>query len=275
MNNSKKAKKSLQRRIDSFNNFFEYVDTINKIVPGAKKLKERTEWELETLEKLPIKLQSSIDNTFVNSLYATTAYVDSNLPTPQVVNVNSLSAMVTADSTTVLSLVMQFDSEEPEIHNWAVVATQSYRALQKRQEVENEVFKKLQRLNNEIAKNFRRSLDEYEKAIALNKITSNIANNFRNILYKVRGELWNIVKKPSEQKIDWVKLSDRISIEGSGAPERIKLKDMENHWKKLHSILSTMDKDKNKYEHTKEEIEDVKTMYLDYLFTILNLVRLV
>ncbi len=272
MNNFEKAKKDLQERIERIDYFFEYLDSQNEIVPHAKKIKEKTQWELETLEKLPEELRSKINDDFVNHLYDTTTYIDKSLPTPQSIYVNSMSAMATSDSTNVINFILQFDSKRPEINYWAVAQTSKYRELQKKQEIEREIFKKLKILNNDIADRFKKSLDEFEKALALENISSNIANNFRNTLYKVRGEIWDSVKKPNEQKLDWGKITERVSVEGTGTVERAKLREMETLYNNLHdNLLSPMDKDR--FEFSKEKIEQAKTMYLDYLYTIVNLIK--
>ncbi len=55
--------------------------------------------------------------------------------------------------------------------------------------------------------------------------------------------------------------------------EKMKIFCAENKlYKNLHdNLLSPMDKDR--YEFSKEKIEQAKTMYLDYLYTIVNLIK--
>lgn len=187
----------------------------------------------------------------------------------------SASVFSTGTGLTTFSCVEALDiiKKDPEYSAYYNDVIQQYESSQSGQERINIIKSMLDNISIVLSKQYMETINLY-KQYQINLIDdASFANSLRNLIYKLQGELKDIINKKfnlSEKKFKWNFLCNYLAKNGKGSVEHKQLINMKTKYDDIIDILSNISKNRNN--QTKAHITIIYSEIIDFIYSVLNLI---
>lgn len=270
----------IEEHLNYLKSWLDNFKKASKIYPQVYKAYEMAKFKNEVINNTP----DHLDKIIIEKLFDEFSYgIDywQNLPRIEgpisSFDINTGITYSVSGSTGGYGILNELQKEEDEIGVWASKYCSKYEEIQNNQDRINHIVDELDKLNPDLKDEFRKSVEAYEKY--KNDLISQqeLGILIRNVLEHHKGELYNraltIVKsiRPSAQKIKkWNEMANELAKNGVGSHEYNLLINEGNNYTSLHNTFTYMQK--NIAQFDKNFILGQKSLFLDYLFNISNLI---
>jgi len=263
-------KKTLKELEDWAENF----QKAQQVAPFVEKAIEQKKWETETMDTMP----EAATDIPLDRLYETWRLERANwteiLPPMPRYDVNLFPTGVAINTTSAVTLydVVNIASEIKEAASWANRQKTKYSKIHEDQNRIEEVKRLLQKLDPAREGEF----EEAEQAYRVRRLGAGqdtaVGIAMRNVLEHVKGNLFEVAKeKPSEQKIMWSVMAERLANGGPNSPAHQTLLNLESDWKSLHTRFTEISKNLDSGVAT--DLESAFVQAVDFLFGLLSLIN--
>ncbi|MHA1280274.1 MAG: hypothetical protein ACTSQ8_24130 [Candidatus Helarchaeota archaeon] len=245
-------------------------------VPQIQNLVERTEWEIKMLTDLPEGGEEFIPPGIIGSYGVGNDFIEENFPLPPkyyLEATNSTASISVASSTDLYSVVSRVgEIKANEFQVFSGLHTSIYRDMQEKQTRFEKINNHLQQLNSDRIDEFISAREAYlaMKADVGNREAAGIA--MRNVLEHFKGDLFELARKHEKENMTWDQMSKRLAKNGVGSIEHSELLRQKQKWGSLHIRLSEVAKGQKN--GLVADLDDIYTMLLDHMFTILGVINL-
>lgn len=243
--------------------------------PTVERAWELAKWEENALINAPAEVcfDPVIERQMSNEL----TLWQSALPQMPQYNHDQIRQVYTSSFTSGSAMYTQISKtsqqlQDPEIEQWSTQYTERYETIQHRHNRREEVLKLLGSLNPERVEEFEKACEACESVQGgwLSQEDAGIA--MRNVLEHVKGDLWQVAKRPHEQKFKWPIMVDRLSKTGPGTHMYQTLLDEETKHRQLHTELTHVAK--NMKSVSGRDVVVLMTRLQDHLFIVLSSIEL-
>lgn len=195
-----------------FNRIKDYVNTI----PFLEKELERTKWEIDALENIPVEARDFPTYQILNNIEEETKLLKLGIKLPPVINQEELS-LYSVTSGTASSDVFEFvskvgDIDSPITKKYSLVYSESYKSFQNKYDLVEEINQKLSNLNfsnTQVRFNDAfNSLQRYKNGILSETST---AIEIRTFLDGLKGDLFELAKNHHNENMTLDILGNRLS----------------------------------------------------------------
>ena len=258
----------------------EWLDQHKKaqeVVPFVQRNLEFTEWEIEALnntpdeaDKIPLPdLSAKLDqeNKFIKKAFPM-------IPAYDMIIVGDATAVSTSSSTDVYAFVSSVgDIGTPKAVEYSETYTAKYQELQSAHKRSDQVRRLLSGLTSpETTVRFDRASHAYNATRAGTAERTSAANEIRNLLYGVKGDLFKKARSWPNENMTWKKMANRLSKGRPGSTEHQQVLDQATNHSHLIGRLSDISKDREAGSTT--NLDNVWAKVLDHLFIVLTLVKI-
>jgi len=268
----------LQKRREYLMQWQENHSAAKDVAPIIKEQLDYANWAMDSLKEMPTMSGEKGQPDFVNRLEAENAYMRDAIPMiPQYNMVDAYGA--TAVNTSGYSGMYQYiagaqDYGKVQVVDWSKTYTNRYREIQETHGKKDRVRSLITQLEDgqlnvrfdDAYKNFVLSQSDEKECIAA-------ANSIRNLLYGIRGKLWERVPHQKNEKFKWEKMVTSLVDQGLlNLQQQQTLNDEQATYDYIISELSPMAK--NHGSTTSSLLENVWTQLLDLIYVLLTLIIL-
>ena len=247
----------------------------SQAAPLVQQAWELAKWEEDALNDTPKGM--SFDPTTVEQLRNEVSSWQSVLrPMPaydhsEIALVNSSASSGGTAIYTQISYAGQ-QVQDPIVEDWSTRHTEQYETMQSRHNRRAQVRRLLGCLNPDRVEEFERAWEALEgvRGQWLSQEKAGIA--MRNLLEHSKGDLWQIAKRPHEQKFKWPIMVQRLSKTGKGTLAYRTLLSHERTHRQLHQELTQVAK--NLRSVSRRDVTALMTRLQDHLFVVLSSVTL-
>ena len=246
-------------------------------VPFVKQNIEFTEWEIEALKNKPddsvkVPLPNLSDKLKQENIFIKKALP--MVPDYDTVILGDATAVSTSSTSAVFCYVLSVgDLGTKETVEYSDKYTEKYRKLQSDYDRLDKVRTLVSKLANpNTSKRFEQAFLAYtHSSTGIGERTS-AASEIRNLLYGVKGDLFDKACNRNRENMTWEKMANRLSKGDSGSTEHQQVLDQQNNHSYLIDQLSNISKDREGISVI--NLDDVWTQVLDHLFIVLTLVNI-
>jgi hypothetical protein len=248
-----------------------------EIAPEVKKNLDFTEWQIRTFENRP---DESIEIGFPDlqqTLDSDVAYMDFALPMmpsydkDDVQGTTAFTSSGTADISVWSGRVGDLGTDDA--ITFSTIVSNELEDLQTQYDKPNEARSLIIRLGNpQTLERF----DEAKSAFSLvdrgTDMRPAAANSMRNLLYGLKGDLWQLARKHEKENMNWEGMAERLALGERGGPQFQELLKQEARFSSLISRLTDVVKDREGGSAT-----DLRRIWMelqDYIIGLLGLVQL-
>lgn len=250
-----------------------YLD-VQRAIPFVQRNLDQTDWQLKVYENLPpeaseIPIYGRKNGLEAENQYLKDRYQVVDVPPAGILNSTaSVTTSGTSDDYTYVSRVG--DLATPSASAYANIYITQYQDMQFAQDRPQQVRALLSKINTpNIYERFDTAYDAYQgyKAGAVKRTAA--ANEIRNLLLGLKGDLWNKARKWPKEDMNWNNMSARLAINGGGGQEHVILDAQERKHTSLLGRLADVLKDREGGSIT--DLNSIWTEVLDHLYTVLGL----
>jgi hypothetical protein len=245
-------------------------------IPYIQQDIDQIEWQLRALkarppesDEIPFTItndQLEEENKFIRISYPV-------LDVPFGLSVNSASsALTTSGSMGVYDYVNRVkDLGTPDAVNYGNTFISEYGKIQEAQQRPREVRELLEKLNSpNTLDRFDKALNAYQAYRSKSAEKTATANEMRNLLLGVRGDLFALARRWSKENMTWPTMSARLAINGGGGIEHVFLGNQQKVYASLNQDLTDILKDREGGSIT--DLDSIWTKLLDFLFAVMGLI---
>jgi hypothetical protein len=250
---------------------------VNDALPFVEENIENTQFVIDAISNLPTVSGDKSILGFRDTIkrdYDFTLSAFPPIPKYDISQLNTASSITTSGTVSMFSYFQSFDSyNDPNIQKYIVKLGKDYQNLQEAQSRPKKVQDLVTKLNNpNTAERFSKASKAYTLSKAnINSLTE-AGSEFRNLLYGIKGDLLNLARVSPNEKISWQEMANRLSKSGPNDEPLNELISQETYYKTLTDKLSQIAKDR---QHTTiEQISQIWSEILDFIYTVLGLIKL-
>ena len=243
-------------------------------MPYVQKKLDLTRWGIHALENRP-DVSGEVPSASGLPYYASedhkiTKFALPLLPDYNLEMVATASSSGTANAAYIYNYVSKWaDIQDPKAVEYSEKETEQYRELQAQHELPNEVQDLMRAYCS--AQTLQR-FDDAKKAYFSSKsgivTRRDVATAIRNTLDGIKGDLFEKVRTPIEQKATWPKIYQRLA---KGVKDREILTKNDAVRVLLYKNLTDVLKDREHGSAT--DLDNLWTQTLDFMYTVLNLLK--
>lgn len=248
-----------------------------EIAPDIKKNLDFTEWQIKAIESRPDESVEIIFPDLQETLDSDTAYLNLALPMmPKYDKEDVLGTTAFTSSGTATVSVWSGrvgDLGTPEAIDFSNRVSGELEDLQKRYDKPKEIRDLIKRLNNP------QTIDRFDAAVSSFAAVdrgadrrASAANDMRNLLNGIKGDLWELARNKSSENMSWEKMSRRLARGETDGPQYQELLKHELRHSSLISRLSDVSKDREGGSATNMRLLWMEIQ--DFLIALLGLLRL-
>ena len=265
ISNINKTKDLLTQNIDA-------IKKNNEAVKVLEDLKEENKWFYNLVDAIPNDLIEKKGNKLIEVSESQYSYIQDHFPNIPIINTSVSStgtALTTFGQVEALDII-KGDPKYPVDYN---VIIEQYESFQNNQERNNKIKLMLNNISEDLSKKFIETINFYKKY--QNDLIDNaaFATYLRNLIYKLQGELKDIINKKynlSGQGFKWDSFCNYLAKNGKGSVEHKQLINMKTKYDEIIDILSKILKNRNN--QTKDNILIIYNEIIDFIYSILNLI---
>lgn len=250
-----------------------YLDA-QQALPYVQQNLDLTDWQLDVYENLPPEASElpiydrkdrlEAENQYLKGLYHVVDVPPSGL-------LNSTASVTTSGTSTDYSYVNRVrDLATPAALEFGNTYISQYQNIQLAQDRPQQVRTLLHKINTrDIYERFDRAYDAYQGYKSGTMKRTAAANEIRNLLLGLKGDLWNKARKWPKENMNWNNMSARLAINGGRGQEHVTLGAEERKHTSLLARLADVLKDREGNSIT--NLNAIWTEVLDHLYTVLGL----
>lgn len=281
MSSQEKSRKS--EELDWLNKKKSYLETwkanlkgANDALPYAEANLVNTDWAIEAINSQPAVsgIHPSLD--FGEQLKRDYLYTVSALPPIPAYDLDQLataSSITVSGTASIYNYVQSFSKyDTPEARNYVRTCVDKYddlQVIQLRPQFTRSLVTKLNNTNT--LERFDRAQKAYLQAKSGINAPTQAANEIRNLLYGIKGNLLELARKIPKENITWQEMARRISKPGPKDVPYQELAAQETVYTSLVNDLSPTAKDWKQVSLT--ELNQTWTQVIDFIYTVLGLVN--
>jgi len=271
------ALEKLYIRRDYLSEWLRNFKSLHDAVPFVQTQLDYTNWMIGALSERPedaTKIQApkicdqiEIRNQYIQSAFPMIPKIDISL-------VGSSSGFTASESAAIYYFVEEIGSiDTPTAKKYSKEQIEKYQDLENLYNRQNDVFGLIQKLLG------RNSIKRFNHAVkAFNAYKTNLtnrsstANEIRNLIYGIRGDLYNKARKLEKENMTWEIMAERLAKGGINSVEYKEIINQNEELSKLINILSEILKDREGTMFYNLNIIWIQT--LDHIYVILNLIKI-
>jgi hypothetical protein len=246
-------------------------------LPFVKKILEKTEWEIAALSNRPPGAIRIPTGDLSASINRTNRYMAAALPMVPVYDTDRFGTLVTlasSETSRTYSYVAQVgDGSVAGGQEYSVTFIRQYQDLQEKHEQPAAVCSLLEKFKNpSLLGRFARATMAYNQAVSGVGEPTAAANEMRNLLDGVKGELFDKARRKEKKKMTWNIMAERLAKRGPGGIEHQELLEQGEIFSSLFDRLSKILKAREA--GTRTDVDIVWIEVLDHIYAVLGLVNL-
>ena len=263
--NIKKIKDLLDQNIDA-------IKKNNEVSKDFVDLRQENEMQFHIIDAIPDDLIEKKGDKLFEVVESQYSYIQAHIPNIPIINASVFS---TGTGLTTFSCVEALDiiKDDPAYPAHYNAVIQRYESFQNGQERINKIKLMFDNISEDLSGKFIEIINLY-KQYQINLIDDeSFANSLRNLIYKFRDELKDIINKKfhlSEQKFKWGSLCNYLAKNGKGSVEHKQLINMKTNYDNIIPTLSNILKNRNN--QTKGHISIIHNEIIDFIYSVLNLI---
>jgi hypothetical protein len=265
----------LEETIDHLEKWLDRCRKANAAAPYVQRTLETLRWEAEVFNDRP----DIADEIPLGDLSATFGRQHQHLtealpmmPEYDASKVSMGTAVATSASATTYTYITRVGSlPNQEARDYATQHTSAYRQLQDSHDRPQEVRALLQKLGNP------QTLDRFDRALrgvltakhGIKERTA-AANEMRNLLDGVKGDLFQKARRRPRENMDWDIMTQKLTSVQIGSVAHQELREQKSRRGSLYNQLSSVLKDREG--HARIDLDDLWSQVLDHLYVVLTLI---
>jgi len=267
----------LKQRRDYFAQWINRQKQAQHIVPFVQSNIESTEWAIDALSKKPDDAGPIPSPGLAEQFREENDYIKQVIPMMPSYDVGTAIGS-TAAATTAASDVYAFvtrigDLDTPGAREYSDTYTKRYVDLQERQDRQSRTRELVSRLGNpKTLKRFDRASEAHAAWKAATGERTAAANEMRNLIYGIKGDLFCMAAKWQRENMTWQKMAERLARGGPGSPDAHQLLCLEPKHGRLVDLLSDPAKDREG--QAAIDLKHVWIQVLDHVYALLTLTKL-
>lgn len=260
-------RRKVEQKWEKLSTWLDNLKSAEEIAPIVNQQLEITQWEREVISNAPRSCHE-VPYDHIKAAYdRDLESIDRHLSKiPQF----SAQAMVGTTLSTGADVYSYLEYTKHLPHDdtkqWAQKYIPQYQEIQITQQRCGQVRQLLEALKPELATEFDTAIQNYKGFMGGYKKAIDAGIALRNVLGHYKGELWERVRKPCEQKVRWHKMAARLTVDSSA---RDTVLDQETKWNQLQQELSKIAKAESNI--SQEELKGIFTRLVDHIMVVLNL----
>jgi hypothetical protein len=263
--NIKKIKDLLDQNIDA-------IKKNNEVSKDFVDLRQENEMQFHIIDAIPDDLIEKKGDKLFEVVESQYSYIQAHIPNIPIINASVFS---TGTGLTTFSCVEALDiiKDDPAYPAHYNAVIQLYESFQNGQERINKIKLMFDNISEDLSGKFIEIINLY-KQYQINLIDDeSFANSLRNLIYKFRDELKDIINKKfhlSEQKFKWGSLCNYLAKNGKGSVEHKQLINMKTNYDNIIPTLSNILKNRNN--QTRVNIPIIYNEIIYFIYSVLNLI---
>lgn len=240
---------SLERRRKYLDEWVRRHKEAQRIVPFVQSNLESTNWAILALTNEPKEADEMPQPEFAKQFNEENDYIEQVVPMMPHYDVNmamASTAVTSASSSDVyLHVATIGDLGTEAARQYSDFYTRKYVDLQQKQKRQSRTRALVSRLGN------RQTLDRFDRASAAYSAwragsaeRTAAANEMRNLIYGIKGDLFEAASKGATENMTWQKMAERLAKGGPGSPDAQQLLRLQTKNSKLIGDLSAPAKDR-------------------------------
>ena len=269
--------KKLEERSEHLENWLESLRKNQEVVPFVQEIKEQTEWQIRVLQNRPSEASEipykgrhdelERENNFFYEVFPV-------LKTSEYISASSATAITSSGTIDVYDYANRIrDLGTQDAIDYGDTIIGEYHKIQESQGRLIEVRSLLDKFGSpNLLERYDRAYNAYMAYESNTGEKTAAANDMRNLLYGLRGELMERARNKPRENMTWEIMSQRLAIGGDGSQQCINLINQKETISSLNQRLSDVLKDRERGSIT--DLNTIWTELLDHIYTVLRLINL-